>query len=174
MTTILQDTTEKCIQVPFSLHHVPDDIVKVRIGDDLDIHYGQNWWTAIAFSSGQIVTMGSHNYGLIPNQTNKTRIMDLTVRLNRDLHHGGHWVVGFNFSEDMIFAIWRDKDGDAQFDASLMALSGRDSDSSIDGQIDILEQAYQVWREWTFKDLEQKEGRDTFKRALGEKSKAVH
>lgn len=171
---ILQDTTERYTRVPFGLHRVPDDVVMARIDQDLDLHYGENWWASIAFSGGKVASLGAHNYGLIPNEMNKARIMELAIRLNRDLHHDGHWVLGFDFTEDMIFALWRDKDGDAQFDASLMPLKGSDSDSSIDGQIDILEQAYQVWREWTFKDLEQKEGRDTFKRALGEKSKAVH
>lgn len=173
MAVLLQNTQETVSSVPFSLHKVPDGVVTAGLSDDLDDNYGVRWWIVLALSDGRIISFGRDNWGQVPDAINVKRIKDLAVELNRDHHFDGHWVVGYNFTDNEVFALWRDKDGDSQFDYSMDRLTGHALDSRLYPQIDNCVKAHKTWREWVFKDMETRP-QDTFKRALGEKSGAAH
>ena len=100
------------IEAGQKLHNVPDATVRARLREDLDfVCEGETWTACVAFSSGRMVIMPRRPFLDPLPRPQMEKMIDVATMANRDLHHGGHWVMAFS-SDGYLSALWRDHDGD--------------------------------------------------------------
>ncbi len=97
------------------LHKLPNEIVMVRLREDIDYACeSSDWFAAVALSDGKIVMVPSSRMvtALLRPGHQTEKIAEIARIANGECHHGGHWVVAWSDGE--IHALWRDADGDMQ------------------------------------------------------------
>lgn len=150
------------------MHHLDDTIMitpaLIRRFHD-EAHMDQGPGAFVAFmqrSNGQfLVNAPSDNFTIDPNQT--IFAQDVLTALNRQLHHGGAWVIVFTHPLPMRSAIevteygrfvlmWMDMDGDVQFPFEWEHGAGEERDfadvlmSGKDSWLNRCETAWQTWQ----------------------------
>lgn len=93
------------------LHGVPDRIVGTDLAGQLQRHVCPGWYAVVMFSDGRGVCMGVHDEIPSPPEAAVQWMVQAAVALNRELHHGGHWVVAWSDAQEPVL-LWRDGDGD--------------------------------------------------------------
>jgi len=97
------------------LHNVRDEIVRARLREDLDfVCEGETWTACVAFSSGRMVIVPRRPFLDPLPRGQMEKMIDVATMANREIHHGGHWVLAF--SDGLLSALWRDADGDLHFE----------------------------------------------------------
>ncbi len=92
-------------------HRVPREIVLARLAADLEIEIGRGWYACILHADGRGTMLGEDGATPPPDEGIRNLLMHLAVRLNREIHHDGHWIVGWSADRN-VHAFWRDGDGD--------------------------------------------------------------
>lgn len=106
----LVGTTARMINCGRALHRVPDETVYANLKDHLDGAADEvEWYAVVLLSNGFGHIRGREERTAPPPAEPLERMIDLAVVLNRDLHHGGHWVVFW--ADDRMTALWRDGAG---------------------------------------------------------------
>lgn len=124
------------------LHNVPDDTVRARLRDDLDyVCEGETWTACVAFSSGRMVIMPRRPFLDPLPRPQMEKMIDVATLANRDLHHGGHWVMAFS-SDGYLSALWRDHDGDLHFENTFSETWGRLQYMPREAWVDTLDAIY--------------------------------
>lgn len=96
-----------------SLHPVATEVVFAGLREDCKDLLGPGWYACVLLSDGTGVMRGNSLRTPKPSKDVTDRLVDIGVMLNRELHHGGHWVTAW--AEEHIHMLWRDQDGDLQF-----------------------------------------------------------
>lgn len=139
-----QKTTPVTFFAGMALHAVPDEIVFASLAQHLVIEAGPFWYAVVGLGNGAMSRRGAQDWGYIPAQDLLERMIVLAIRLNKEVHQGGHWVVVAN-PENRIKALWRDRDGDLQFSVMRDEPWARERRTSPD---DFIEQCSEAWGAW--------------------------
>lgn len=167
-----------------------------RFQAEADFEAGEGRYCALILRENGLDLLAHHPFApaLAPPQS--LWAGDVLRFLNRELHHDGAWVVVFTHPKpatvenalllDNCHAeyaryvlLWMDGDGDVQ-----IPIEWEEGTGEVRDWADVLiaglewvgrdcEVAWQSWHELVVRRLDRKEGRDTYKRARGERPKQV-
>lgn len=144
-------------------------MVTAGLLDQLREEYGESWYACVMFAEGHCSMRGATDTTPEPAWQTRDAMFRCSVKLNRDLHHGGCWTVVWHL--DRMSFMWRDEDGDAafiqQFDEPWIRIKGWSTEEFCQRA----DAAWEAWRELLTKVFERKP-EETIRRALGEKPKA--
>lgn len=97
----------------------------------------------------------------------------LLDKLNKQVALGGAWILAWVNNGDKMVCMWMDGDGDVRF---TLEVDAKDIFHPVEyrrtGLEKIVQDAYDAWSQWHLhmvEVLEPKAGRETYRRALGEK-----
>lgn len=125
-------------------HNIPDFLAQAQLDRDLNFLFGPGWYALLLKMGGGGAFAGhSHNTEVPPDDVLQ-KMLDVSKKLNRDLHHDGHWVVVWHRMKRLCL-IWRDNDGALQFEIGCSDPWGRVQKWSDD---DFAERAEAAWLEW--------------------------
>lgn len=98
------------------LHNVSDSIVGKHLRYDLDDLCDDDvrWYAAVAFADGKVVFVPRSPFQPPLEADKAEKLMEVAILANRECHHQGHWV--FAFAGGEMIGLWRDWDGDVQFE----------------------------------------------------------
>ena len=151
------------------LHRVPNEIATAGLTHQLDSLF-KSWFCCLMFTGGNGTLRGDGRKAPKPSREASERLVDLCVRVNRDLHHDGHWVGVWASSR--IALLWRDGDGDSQFTIDFDEPWSRVRDWTVN---EMAERAEGAHKEWLNRMRIVEQSRDaTIKQAQGERSRAVN
>ena len=149
------------------LHRVPDRILGKGLQLDLDfVAEDSPWWACVAFSNGRIAFIPSVS-DLTPLPEDwREKMIELAIMANRELHHGGHWVIAA--ADGALSALWRDADGDMQTENTFNEGWARIKAKPREEWIDVLDAC---WHEAERRLRALRDPRVQFLRAQGQASK---
>ena len=89
---------------------------------DIDRTVGSEgpWYAVVMLSNGQGNCGGIAATSRMPPPDAFERMVDLAVKLNREAHHNGHWIIGW--SNGFIDGVWRGRQRHAKEDAASVIL----------------------------------------------------
>lgn len=165
MQTPIFGTTTRLVDLGQALHRIPDMIVHARLVEDLDdLCEGASWYACVLRMDGTGALRGRSDTSRKPEQDVLDTMVDLAKRLNRDLHHDGHWIV--YWADEQLGVIWRDRDGDMQFDLTFSEPWHR---VKAWGAVDLAERSEAAWAgNAELRRADESESSQKHKRALGE------
>lgn len=167
MSTLRMPTKPVTWQHSGALHKVPDNLVLVDLANQLTEEFGSDWYVVIAFSNGAFTRRGETDFGPLPDAEIRERMIDVALLLNKDVAHGGHWVVAWANSPKCLCALWRDADGDMQIPIYLDEPWPRVRKMTAAQFAQSCEEAHVIWLEHMYAVLELKP-EETIKLAQGE------
>ena len=95
-------------------HGLEDRSVMIGLVDQLIGEFPHNsWYATVVFANGRITQRGHRTMTRAPAPDVCHRMVECGVMLNRELHHGGCWIVVWH--DNRMSFMWRDADGDAAF-----------------------------------------------------------
>jgi hypothetical protein len=148
-------------------HPVPPELVTIDLASQLTDEFGDDWYAIITFADGTMTRRGEADVGPVPDEERLEFLIRMAKRLNREMHHGGHWVTGWAYNPGCVFALWRDSDGDMQIPVYIDDVWPRVRDAGVDKFVQDCQHAYDSWREVMFQVL-QLRPEETIKLAQGE------
>ena len=150
------------------LHHVADEYLGKGLRGDLDFACdGANWVACVCFGGGRIAIVPKSPIMPPLRQDQREKMVEVAILANRELHHGGHWVMAVADGE--LNALWRDWAGDLQFAQAWPETWSRVGEMAREDWADTLEAC---WREWDTRARGLRNPNAQIMRALGEQSKA--
>lgn len=149
------------------LHRVPDDMVVMRLRDQIVNDLGLGWYAVVMFGDGRGTMRGCDVTVPEPEEAISTFLFYLAVRLNRECHHDGHWVVVWSKNR-IIHLMFRDRDGDLQFSHSIDDAWTRVEAAGIAAIVEQAEIAHATWSNLLFGGIAPREDQ-LYRAARGEK-----
>jgi hypothetical protein len=104
-------TTARMATVAYGLHSVPADVVTASLRRHVREEVGPDWYAVVVFDDGKATLRGENEDTPQPPEDILGLMLSCAIRLNKDLHMGGHWIVAFS-AERNLHWFWRDEDGD--------------------------------------------------------------
>lgn len=100
-------TTQRYVTAYRSLHRVPDSEVLESLLPDMVQAWADEgeWYAIVMFSDGRGNCGGISPTSRMPPADAFERMLDLAVRLNKEAHHNGHWIIGW--VNGFIAGMWR-------------------------------------------------------------------
>lgn len=128
-------------------HNIPDFIAQAQLDRDLTDLLGIGWYALLLKMWGDGIFAGYSHVTPIPPDDVLQKMLDVSKKLNRDLHHDGHWILAWHRAQRLAL-VWRDNDGALQFDIGC-------SDPWVYVQKwtddDFAERAEAAWLEWAIR-----------------------
>lgn len=100
-------TTRRLVDCGQALHPVPDDEVFDRLIPHIEDTAGLEgpWYAVVMLSNGQGQCGGLVETSRRPPDDVFERMVDLAIKMNRECHHNGHWIIAY--SNGWISGVWR-------------------------------------------------------------------
>lgn len=131
------------IETGRKLHNLRDEVVRARLREDLDlVCEGETWTACVAFSSGRMAIVPRNPRQAPLERGQMEKMVEVATMANREVHHGGHWVLAF--SDGVLSALWRDWAGDLQFENTFNDTWARLRDMPREYWVDTLDGVYQA------------------------------
>lgn len=168
MTTLMLPLEAKAFDYGRKTHNLPDEIVRARLREDLLSLWGDPYWACVFLSNGKGALTPSQGFGNPLPEEQCNFLMEWAYCLNKELHYAGHWITGVNSRNEFV-AIWRDSDGDIQFEVGRGETWRTFKDYPIEEHVEMCSTGYRNWYEEIHKNLAVRP-HETYRRALGEKA----
>lgn len=169
---MLQFTGSRVVDCGLKLHSVTNDrTVFAGAAEDVATFAAENggdWYACVMLSDGRGALRGPNLWGLAPSAKRVQLMLDVAVHLNRYLHHDGHWILAWKPHADELVAIWRDRDGDAQFPIDFSDRGDTLCDQPMTWFAEQADEAHRIWTE-RMRWVELGKGQ-TYRRAQGERA----
>lgn len=120
-----EGTRYRTVSCGLTLHRLPDSIVTVGLGGQLERHVGHHWFAVVMFADGRGIALGATNHTPAPPEEAIAWMAKAAVALNRDLHEDGHWIVAWDPGQRIPVLLWRDADGDLHCAVEIAADAAR-------------------------------------------------
>ena len=98
----------------FVTHRVPDFVAVHGLDRHLGGLYGADWYAVFLKMLGDAVFAGQRPDTPAPDNDVQEKMLDISRKLNREVHHTGHWLVVWH-RMGRLCLVWRDSDGGLQF-----------------------------------------------------------
>ena len=96
-------------------HRLPNTLLSAALLSSIvKFSAGRQWTAVIMLANGEMIVRASPDLRETPDADRMHFAREYARRLNREIHHGGAWVVVWYDSEEWT-ALWKDSDGDVQF-----------------------------------------------------------
>ena len=144
MMPIFGTTIMDVPRVAWRLHRVPDFILADGLDKDMNFLAGPGWYALVLRMAGGGRFAGDGPHTPQPPVEVLDRMLEVGKKLNAELHHNGHWIVGWHQAH-RLFLAWRDDDGALQFDVEFPEAWERLRTWTVD---DIVKKGEQGWAAW--------------------------
>lgn len=143
----VQGTTAMLVKGgPNHSHRLPPGIASLGLPYELNKIYGAGWYAVVIEAGGHATLAGSDHDTSRPIDDVLTLMLDVARRLNRELHHDGHWLVVWH-REQRLCLVWRDHDAAIQFTDEWSEPWTRVKKLTVSDICQVAETAWQKWKE---------------------------